>query len=96
MVDLSIFFSSVGSRNIAYISFIQIADEAEIRLGIKEAEARLELAVHYNIPYPRPMNFPQHQVTTKSTQMKGSQRKLKGSTPVYLRSSYEETESKAS
>ena len=54
------------------------------------------MAVHYNNPYPRPMNFPQHQVTAKSAQMKASQRIVKQSTPVYLRSAYEEVEDKTS
>lgn len=63
-----------------------IRDEEEIKQHIHEGEARMEIALHYQIPYPRHVNFPQHMISPRSTRMKGSQRRLKQSRPIYVKS----------
>jgi len=62
-----------------------VTDQSEIKQHLQEGNARLELAIHYQNPYPRPTNFPQHMVTPYSMKMRGSKRKIKQSTPVYLK-----------
>jgi len=36
----------------------QITDPKAINDKVREAEARVEIALHYRIPYPRPVNVP--------------------------------------
>ena len=64
-----------------------VESEEEIRMHLKEAEARLELAIHYRIPYPRPMNLPQTLLPTTGKKLKkGQRRMLEQSKPIYLKS----------
>lgn len=67
-------------------------DEEEIREHITEAEARIEIALHYKNPYPRPVHLPQHVLHSKvSKRLKGQKRKLEQSQPVYIKSYEEDT-----
>lgn len=62
-----------------------IREEKEIRQCLNEAHARLEMALHYNNPYPRPVNLPPNYVRSSSHQ-KAQTRRTKQSKPVYIRS----------
>ncbi|XP_072044565.1 LYR motif-containing protein 1-like [Amphiura filiformis] len=61
----------------------QVTDPGEISLCIREAESRLEMAVHYQSPYPRPVNIP-YQGLSKGK--KAQDRLRKQAKPVYLHS----------
>lgn len=45
----------------------RIVDQEVIRSCIHEAEARLEIARHYRVPYPRPVYFPPKSLTGKGS-----------------------------
>eukprot|EP00730_Choanoeca_flexa_P011771 TRINITY_DN2797_c0_g1_i1.p2 TRINITY_DN2797_c0_g1~~TRINITY_DN2797_c0_g1_i1.p2 ORF type:complete len:122 (+),score=22.70 TRINITY_DN2797_c0_g1_i1:117-482(+) len=60
------------------------AAEAETR--IKEAEARLELAVHYHNPYPRMMNAAPGAVAKAKRLQKRQEAIRKQAIPLYLQS----------
>ncbi|KAL3876243.1 hypothetical protein ACJMK2_034112 [Sinanodonta woodiana] len=69
----------------------KITDESQIRQHIKEAEARIEIAQHYRIPYPRPVNIPQNVLAPTSAKLKKKQKQqIEQSKPIYLKS-YEDT-----
>ncbi|XP_060079628.1 LYR motif-containing protein 1-like [Ylistrum balloti] len=64
-----------------------ISDEETIRNHIKEAETRIEMAIHYKTPYPRPVNIPQSVLPPLSAKLKkGQRRAIKQSKPIYLKS----------
>ncbi|KAK2164260.1 hypothetical protein LSH36_67g06031 [Paralvinella palmiformis] len=68
-----------------------ITDRQTIIEHLQEGEARVDLAVHYNIPYPRPMNYPQTVLppATLKRSMKKQEEILKASKSIYLKSLYE-------
>ncbi|KAI8479175.1 PREDICTED: LYR motif-containing protein 1-like [Branchiostoma belcheri] len=69
-----------------------LTDKEEIRLCIREAETRLELAHHYGIPYPRPVNLPPMGLGGPQRKGKKVQERLRHQAkPVYLHS-HEEIE----
>eukprot|EP00794_Sanderia_malayensis_P008854 gene8854-9802_t len=69
----------------------ELQDPSEIQLALKEAEARLELALHYKNPYPRPVNVPPLAAARVQGKKfgKGQLRRRSEAKPVYIRS-YEE------
>ena len=75
-------------------SFYQVKSEHEIREHLKEANARLDLALFYGLPYPRLPNVATGALASKN---KSNRKKLKvqskledQSRPIYLKSIYEE------
>lgn len=68
-----------------------VSNEQEILEFIKEGNTRIEMAIHYRIPYPRPINIPQNILPPTQRRMgKAQQRAIKQSKPIYLKS-YEDT-----
>ncbi|XP_069124162.1 LYR motif-containing protein 1-like [Argopecten irradians] len=64
-----------------------ITNDQEIQDHIKEAETRIEMAIHYRTPYPRPVNIPQSVLPPLSAKLKkGQRRAIKQSKPIYLKS----------
>ncbi|XP_013386023.1 LYR motif containing protein 1 [Lingula anatina] len=66
-----------------------ISDEKEIKDCMKEAETRIEMALHYKIPYARMVNFPQHSVLPPGPgRKKGKLDKklIQQSKPIYVKS----------
>ncbi|XP_033736213.1 LYR motif-containing protein 1-like isoform X2 [Pecten maximus] len=64
-----------------------ISDNETIHDHIKEAETRIEMAIHYKTPYPRPVNIPQSVLPPLSAKLKkGQRRAIKQSKPIYLKS----------
>ncbi|OWF50309.1 LYR motif-containing protein 1-like [Mizuhopecten yessoensis] len=64
-----------------------ISDDVMIQDHIKEAETRIEMAIHYKTPYPRPVNIPQSVLPPLSAKLKkGQRRSIKQSKPIYLKS----------
>ncbi|KAK7507651.1 hypothetical protein BaRGS_00001586 [Batillaria attramentaria] len=64
-----------------------VTDEAAIKEHIRECEMRIELALHYGIPYPRPVNIPQSTLPPTSARLKKAQkRSIQQSKPVYMKS----------
>ncbi|WAQ97471.1 LYRM1-like protein [Mya arenaria] len=71
---------------------IQLSDESLIREHLKEGETRIELAMHYQNPYPRPVHLPQHVLHSKAgKRLKAQQRKLQQSKPIYIKSYEDES-----
>lgn len=70
----------------------QVNDPTQARQYLQEAEARLEMGLHYRNPYPRPVNLPAGVFSPRPGKPVGSvqQRKISRSRPVYLRSKDEE------
>lgn len=69
----------------------ELKNEDEIKEHIKEGETRLEMALHYRTPYPRPMNFPQTLLPPAGKKLKKAQKRLlEQSKPLYLKS-YDDT-----
>ncbi|XP_065065931.1 LYR motif containing protein 1-like [Rhopilema esculentum] len=70
---------------------MKISDPEEIYLALKEGETRLELALHYKNPYPRPVNVPPLATAQLAGKKlgKGQQRRRKIAKPIYIKS-YEE------
>ncbi|XP_077980596.1 LYR motif containing protein 1-like [Glandiceps talaboti] len=63
------------------------ADPDKIQLCIQEAQTRLELALHYKNPYPRPVNIPYMGLPPSMGRGKKFQDKLrKQGKPVYMQS----------
>ncbi|XP_045213090.1 LYR motif containing protein 1-like [Mercenaria mercenaria] len=70
----------------------EITDEEEIRQHLKEGQTRLELAIHYKNPYPRPVHLPQHVLhSPKDKRLKAQRRKLEQSKPIYIKSYEDES-----
>ncbi|XP_022095518.1 LYR motif-containing protein 1-like [Acanthaster planci] len=65
----------------------QVTDPEMIRIYIQEAEARLAMALHYQSPYPRPVNIPPMGLTPSVSRGKKAQDRLRQrAKPVYLQS----------
>lgn len=62
-----------------------ITDSAEIAACLQEGHSRLEMALHYKIPYPRPVNVPPNFVPTMKTSKKQKQ-KTHEAKPIYMHS----------
>lgn len=62
--------------------------EEVIRERLKEGETRLTMAVHYQNPYPRPVNIPKHSFAKREGKKVGKavQKINDLSRPVYLKS----------
>ncbi|XP_062507526.1 LYR motif containing protein 1-like [Corticium candelabrum] len=73
----------------------KITDDKEIETCIKEAETRLEMALHYHNPYPRPVNLP-FMAVPQALHRKAQLRRLRESKPVYLHSQLLQDNSKTS
>ncbi|XP_036081579.1 LYR motif-containing protein 1 isoform X2 [Rousettus aegyptiacus] len=64
-----------------------LTDARRIRQCVDECTARIELGLHYRIPYPRPIHLPPMGLTPLRGRGLRSQEKLrKLSKPVYLQS----------
>ncbi|XP_057272740.1 LYR motif-containing protein 1 isoform X1 [Pezoporus wallicus] len=64
-----------------------VTDPKLIKQYIEECEARIEIGLHYNIPYPRPIHLPPMGLAHKQGRMLRHQEKLrKISKPIYLKS----------
>uniref|UniRef100_A0A8C9EUF7 LYR motif containing 1 n=1 Tax=Pavo cristatus TaxID=9049 RepID=A0A8C9EUF7_PAVCR len=64
-----------------------LTDPELIKQCIEECEARIEIGLHYNIPYPRPIHLPPMGLTQKQGRTFRHQEKLrKISKPIYLKS----------
>ncbi|KAF6020687.1 LYRM1 [Bugula neritina] len=64
-----------------------LSDEDSIKAAIKEAESRLEIALHYKNPWPRPSHIPQHSMLPlRDRRRKKSDKLLSQSKPAYLKS----------
>ncbi|XP_006892708.1 PREDICTED: LYR motif-containing protein 1 [Elephantulus edwardii] len=64
-----------------------LTDPDLIKQCIDECTARIEIGLHYQIPYPRPIHLPPMGLTTLQGRKLRSQEKLrKLSKPVYLKS----------
>jgi len=63
----------------------RVSEEQEITQHILEAEARLNIAIHYKNPYPRPVNVPPMTFSSKKGR-RGQQQVIKQSRPVYVKS----------
>ncbi|MED6235751.1 LYR motif containing protein 1 [Ataeniobius toweri] len=65
----------------------QLTDQESIRRCIEECEARIEMGLHYRIPYPRATYLPPLGLATqKGRKLRGQQRLRKQAKPVYLQS----------
>ncbi|XP_041363496.1 LYR motif-containing protein 1-like [Gigantopelta aegis] len=65
----------------------EVTNNDEIKEFIREAEARIELALHYKNPFPRPMNIPQSTLPFTGHAMTKSQKTaMKRAKPIYLKS----------
>ena len=62
-----------------------ITDSAEIAACLQEGNSRLEMALHYKIPYPRPVNVPPNFVPTMKAAEKQKQ-KTHEAKPIYVHS----------
>ncbi|NXP24627.1 LYRM1 protein, partial [Scytalopus superciliaris] len=64
-----------------------VTDPKLIKQCIEECEARIEIGLHYNIPYPRPIHLPPMGLAHKQGRVLRHQEKLrKISKPIYLKS----------
>ncbi|XP_013788891.1 LYR motif-containing protein 1-like isoform X2 [Limulus polyphemus] len=69
-----------------------LKNEEEIKSRLMEADSRLQMALHYRIPYPRPVNLPpQALVSPLGKKLKEQSRLRKRSRPVYIKSLDSET-----
>ncbi|XP_028395108.1 LYR motif containing protein 1-like, partial [Dendronephthya gigantea] len=65
----------------------KVTSDEEIGRCLEEAKSRLELAMHYGNPYPRPVNLPPKAIALQGkTKMKSQERAKKQAKPVYLNS----------
>ncbi|XP_050391927.1 LYR motif-containing protein 1 [Patella vulgata] len=65
----------------------EVTDQEEIKEFIREGETRLELALHYRTPYPRPVNIPQSTLPPGNFKMKKAQKRvIEQSKPIYIKS----------
>lgn len=62
-----------------------LTDRAEIAACLQEGHSRLEMALHYKIPYPRPINVPPNFVPTMKTS-KTQKQKSHEAKPIYMKS----------
>ncbi|XP_078451184.1 LYR motif-containing protein 1 [Lampetra fluviatilis] len=64
-----------------------LVEPEKIKFCIEECKTRIELALHYKIPYPRPMNLPPMGLAGKQgRQLKTQERLRKQAKPIYLQS----------
>ncbi|NWW67985.1 LYRM1 protein, partial [Ifrita kowaldi] len=64
-----------------------VTDPKLIKQCMEECEARIEIGLHYNIPYPRPIHLPPMGLAHKQGRTLRHQEKLrKISKPIYLKS----------
>jgi len=70
-----------------------VRDPEVARQYLTEAEGRLEMALHYGNPYPRPVNLPPGALASREGHRMGrAQRRSRDqSRPVYVRSEDEES-----
>ncbi|XP_032699890.1 LYR motif-containing protein 1 isoform X7 [Lontra canadensis] len=69
------------------VSVQSLTDTDQIKQCIDECTARIEIGLHYQIPYPRPIHLPPMGLTPLRGRGLRSQEKLrKLSKPVYLKS----------
>ncbi|XP_077407120.1 LYR motif containing protein 1 isoform X2 [Vanacampus margaritifer] len=69
----------------------QMTDQESIKKCIEECEARIEIGLHYRIPYPRATYLPPMGLATqKGRKLRVQQRLRKQAKPIYLES-HEET-----
>lgn len=62
-----------------------ITDPEEIKMHIHEANARVEIALHYGSPYPRLIHMPPTAVPkTNRKQRKAQERLRKQAKPIYM------------
>ena len=64
-----------------------LTDNEQIKERISEAKLRLELAIHYKNPFPRPLGYPLNYVPKGKGKRKDEI--FKQSIPSYLKSSYD-------
>ncbi|EDO47998.1 predicted protein [Nematostella vectensis] len=70
----------------------EISDVSEIDQCIKEAESRIEMALHYGTAYPRMINVPPAAIAKSGTHQRKVQDRIRQQAkPTYLHS-YEEIE----
>ncbi|KAF2366647.1 Complex 1 LYR protein [Trinorchestia longiramus] len=72
-----------------------ISDPSKILLCIQEGEARMEIARHYQLPYPRPVHFPPKSITRTQARQWGSAnlRRQSRSRPIYVKTLDQDTSS---
>nr|XP_014349778.1 PREDICTED: LYR motif-containing protein 1 isoform X3 [Latimeria chalumnae] len=64
-----------------------LTDKKSIKECIEECNARIELGLHYRIPYPRPSYLPPMGLATKQgSKLRTQQRLRKQAKPIYLHS----------
>ncbi|MGH0124046.1 UNVERIFIED_CONTAM: hypothetical protein FKN15_034454 [Acipenser sinensis] len=64
-----------------------ITDSELIKKCIEECHARIEMGLHYRIPYPRPTHLPPMGLATQhGRKMRGQERLRKQAKPIYLHS----------
>ncbi|KAJ1097169.1 hypothetical protein NDU88_002295 [Pleurodeles waltl] len=64
-----------------------VTDTDMVKQHIEECKARIEMGLHYGIPYPRPIHLPPMGLAQKHGQVLKTQEKLrKQAKPVYLKS----------
>uniref|UniRef100_A0A023FGT0 Complex 1 LYR protein domain-containing protein n=1 Tax=Amblyomma cajennense TaxID=34607 RepID=A0A023FGT0_AMBCJ len=64
-----------------------IQDSEAIKECLREGQSRLDLALHYHNPYPRPVNLAPSALSPSHAKHLKVQRKLwKASRPIYIRS----------
>lgn len=64
-----------------------IQDTEAIKECLREGQSRLDLALHYHNPYPRPVNLaPSALSPSHAKHLKGQQKLWKASRPIYIRS----------
>ncbi|KAL4617871.1 LYR motif-containing protein 1-like [Arapaima gigas] len=65
----------------------QVTDLESIRRCIEECQARVEIGLHYQNPYPRPVHIPAMGLATqKGRRLRMQERLRKQAKPIYLRS----------
>ncbi|XP_065780544.1 LYR motif-containing protein 1 isoform X2 [Muntiacus reevesi] len=78
---------SLGSLHFLQVSVQLLTDTDLIKQCIDECTARIEIGLHYQIPYPRPIHLPPMGLTPLRGRGLRSQEKLrKFSKPIYLKS----------
>ncbi|XP_078009011.1 LYR motif-containing protein 1 isoform X2 [Phascolarctos cinereus] len=74
-------------RNYFLSDCSQLTDSELIKQCIDECTARIEIGLHYQIPYPRPIHLPPMALTPLQSRGLQTQEKLrKYSKPLYLKS----------
>ncbi|XP_076365988.1 LYR motif-containing protein 1-like [Tachypleus tridentatus] len=69
-----------------------LKNEEEIKSRLMEADSRLQMALHYRIPYPRPVNLPPQALASPlGKRLKKQCRLRKQSRPIYIKSLDSET-----